>query len=403
MNDSPSTTRDAGKALPPHVTSGALAIGGVVLLVIALGWCLLFADGFSRWWHAYLTNVCFFVSISLGALFFVILHYLTGAKWSIVLRRISEMLAMAIPVLGLLMIPIAIAMLAGSDHLYSWNSAELRQTDELIQKKAPYLNATFFVVRSVIYFTIWTLMAGFFWRYSRAQDTGRQDADGGRVRRWSGPAMIVWAITVNFAAFDWLMSLEPHWFSTIFGVYFFSGAVVGFFAAVPPLLAIARRTGRIGNEITVEHEHDVGKLLFGFILFWAYIAFSQYMLIWYANIPEETFWFANRQQRPWLWISLLLIVGHFFLPFFGLMSRHSRRNPTGPAGLVLFCPGDALGRFVLGGDATVFCRSTADRSDRLTLLPGRRIGFCCRSFANGSRDTLHPGRRSRTCLLDRIP
>ncbi len=326
MNDSYPTNHATANGLLGRQPTLLLTAAGVLSIALSLGWSSWATDGIARWWHAYLINVCFFLSISLGALFFVILHHLTGATWSIVLRRLSELLAMAIPLLGLLMLPIGIALILGNAQLYPWNNSQIQLSDPLIQKKTAYLNATFFVVRSVIYFVVWSLLAWFFWRFSVRQDVGDQLESRQRVRRWSGPAMFAWAITVNFAAFDWLMTLEPHWFSSIFGVYFFSGCMVGFFATIPVALAIGRRTGRIAKQVTTEHEHDVAKLLFGFVMFWAYIAFSQYMLIWYANIPEETFWFALRQQRPWLWISLLLIVGHFFLPFFGLMSRSSRRN-----------------------------------------------------------------------------
>lgn len=326
MNEPSANAVDAWKGRVASQPLLYFALGGIALLILSLGWSLLFQDGLERWWHAYLVNVCFFVSISVGALFFVIVHHLTGAAWSVVLRRLAEIVAMAIPWLGVLMLPICVSLLLGGSLLYPWNDAELRASDPLIQHKAPYLNAGFFTARAVLYFVIWTLLAWFFWSHSLRQDSGPDPAGWARVRRWSGPAMIVFAITVNFAAFDWLMSLDPHWFSTIFGVYFFSGSVVGFLALLPLAMFLARRAGRIGTEITTEHEHDVAKLLFGFIMFWAYIAFSQYLLIWYANIPEETIWYAHRQHRPWVWVGLLLIGGHFFLPFFGLMSRHSRRS-----------------------------------------------------------------------------
>ena len=304
-----------------------LALGGIALLILSLGWSLLFKDGLECWWHAYLVNVCFFVSISVGALFFVIVHHLTGAAWSVVLRRLAEIVAMAIPWLGVLMLPICVSLLLGGSLLYPWNDAELRA-----QRRADPAQGTV-LERGVLHGAHRAVLrhldaAGVVLLVTFvATGLGPRPGRLARVRRWSGPAMIVFAITMNFAAFDWLMSLDPHWFSTIFGVYFFSGSVVGFLAFLPLAMFLARRAGRIGTEITTEHEHDVAKLLFGFIMFWAYIAFSQYLLIWYANIPEETIWYAHRQHRPWVWVGLLLIVGHFFLPFFGLMSRHSRRSP----------------------------------------------------------------------------
>ncbi len=311
---------ETGRLWRPLAVAGATALGG------ALTVSLLAEDGLSRWFHAYLLAVCFFLSISLGALFFVILQHLTGARWSVVTRRIAELLTTTIPLLGVMMLPILLPLLAGNSALYEWNDATLRASDPLIQAKGVYLNATFFAIRCVVYFAIWSLLSRFFLRNSLQQDETDGIKYAEKMRRYSGPAMIAFAITTNFAAFDWLMSLDPHWFSTIFGIYFFAGCVVAFFAALPILSVALQRQGYLANEITTEHYHDMAKLLFGFVMFWAYIAFSQYLLIWYANIPEETAWFLARQRAGWQFIGLLLVVGHFALPFFGLLSRSSRRN-----------------------------------------------------------------------------
>jgi hypothetical protein len=188
------------------------------------------------------------------------------------------------------------------------------------------LNANFFTIRAVVYFLVWTGIARYYWRCSQAQDaTGDKQLTLG-MQKWSGPAIILLALTLTFASFDWLMSLDAHWFSTIFGVYFFSGSAVGFVAALILGAQLLQKRGLLVQSITVEHYHDLGKLLFGFVFFWGYIAFSQYMLIWYANIPEETGWFMVRQTGGWLGISLLLLFGHFLLPFPGLLSRHVRRH-----------------------------------------------------------------------------
>lgn len=275
--------------------------------------------------HSYLTSICFVTSLSLGALFFVVLQHLTKSKWSVVLRRPAEIMAAATPWLLLLYLPLLLAILWGDSNLYSWNDAELVAHDEIVAGKAPFLNGPFFAARALLYFTVWGVIANFFWRCSIRQDqTGDVDLTL-RMQRWSGPAMIAFALTSCFAAFDWLMSLDPHWFSTIFGVYFFSGAVVGFLAALTLCAIILERGGRLPG-ITTEHFHDLGKLQFGFVFFWGYIAFSQYLLIWYANIPEETSWFATRQSGGWGAVSLLLLFGHLLLPFCGLMSRAAKRS-----------------------------------------------------------------------------
>ncbi len=278
--------------------------------------------------HAYLVGCCFVTSLALGALFFVILQHLTRAKWSVVLRRVAEVMAAAICWMPLFFLPIWLLILLGDGALYSWNDEAVRANDALVQGKAAYLNGPFFVLRSVLYFAIWGWMARYFWKNSVAQDQTGDPRLTGRMRRASAVAMIVYALTVCFAGFDWLMSLDPHWFSTIFGVYFFSGAVVAFFAALIVVVRILDHFKLLKTAVTAEHYHDLGKFLLGFVFFWAYIAFSQYLLLWYANIPEETGWYLVRQSNGWQWIAIALVVGHYFLPFCALMPRAAKRKPA---------------------------------------------------------------------------
>ncbi len=306
------------------VSPRSLMICGGLGLAVAVA-VSAFGDSVSRLAHAYLLGISFCLSISLGALFFVILQHLTNARWSVTTRRLAELLAAPMPVLGLLFVPVLLSLFAGSGALYHWNDAEAVAHDALLQHKKPFLNAPLFAIRCVVYFAAWIAMSRFFLRNSVAVDEGSDEAFR-RLRRYSGPAMLVYALTVNFAAFDLLMSLDPHWFSTIYGVYFFGGCAVAFFATLPLLAMFVQSHGAIKEAVTVEHFHDFGKLLFGFVFFWSYIAFSQYLLIWYANIPEETGWFSVRQNHGWEYVSLVLIVGHFALPFAGLMSRSVRRN-----------------------------------------------------------------------------
>ena len=303
-----------------------LATAGFTALAIASAIGGLSSEGIPGLLHAYLLSFCFFLSISLGAIFFVVLHHLAGARWSVVTRRVAEALSAAIPALAIMCLPIVVPMLFGSGQLFEWNNADLRATDDLIRAKAAYLNAPFFAFRCALYFGVWAVLSRFYLRNSVTQDATADVALSHTMRRFSGPAMIALGLTINFAAFDLLMSLDPHWFSTIFGVYFFAGCAVAFFAALPVACSLLQRFGYIQHEVTTEHYHDMAKLLFGFNMFWAYIAFSQYLLIWYANIPEETSWFLARQQGGWQLVSLLLIFGHFLLPFFGLMSRRARRD-----------------------------------------------------------------------------
>jgi hypothetical protein len=198
--------------------------------------------------------------------------------------------------------------------------------DEVLAGKSGYLNSTFFFVRVAIYFAIWIGLATFFRRSSLKQDENGDPALSLRMSRVAAPGLLLFALSLTFAAFDWIMSLDPHWFSTIFGVTYFSGAFMAFLAFTILFSMWLGKKGYLREAINVEHYHDLGKLMFAFMVFWTYVNFSQYMLIWYANLPEETHWFAVRAENGWGSIGTVLVFGHFFLPFAFLMSRHVKRN-----------------------------------------------------------------------------
>lgn len=300
---------------------------GLASVAVAFGFGLDRGDDLERFFHAYLTGYCYFLSISLGALFFVALGHATRAGWSVVVRRLAELLAANMPCLAVLFLPIVLALLAGGGGLYAWADPTVLAGDELLRHKAAYyLDPALFTLRAVLYFAVWIWLARFFLTRSLEQDRTGDPALTGRMERLGPPALLLFAVTVTFAAVDWLMSLEPEWFSTVFGVYYFSGAVVGLLAAMILLAMLLQATGRLTVSVTVEHYHDLGKLLLGFVVFWGYIAFSQYMLIWYANIPEETTWYLARQSGSWKWVSLILLFGHLLIPFFGLLSREAKRR-----------------------------------------------------------------------------
>jgi hypothetical protein len=282
--------------------------------------------------QTYLVSFAFFLSLSLGALFFVMLQHVTRAGWSVVVRRIAEAMAANVWLMAVLAIPIVL----GIEHLYHWAHPGVADHDPLIAAKAGFLNPGFFTIRLVVYFAIWSVLAWFFYRTSKAQDANPDPALTRRMEVLSAPGIVLFALSLNFAAFDLLMSLDPHWFSTIYGVYYFSASVLLFFAIMPKILLWLQMQGLLKNAVTVEHYHDIGKYLFAFGVFWAYIAFSQYLLIWYGNIPEETEWFLKRQTGEWTWISLTLLFGHFVLPFFLLISRHVKRRPLPLAIIGLF-------------------------------------------------------------------
>jgi hypothetical protein len=273
-----------------------------------------------------------FLSPSLGALFFVMLQHVTRAGWSVVVRRIAEAMATNVWLMAVLAIPIVLGM----EHLYHWAHPGAADHDPLIAAKVGFLNPGFFIARLVVYFAIWSVLAWFFYRTSTAQDVSGDPALSRRMEVLSAPGIVLFALSLNFAAFDLLMSLDPHWFSTIYGVYYFAASVLLFFAVMPKILLGLQSRGLLERAVTVEHYHDVGKFMFAFTVIWAYIAFSQYMLIWYGNIPEETQWYLKRQTGDWTWVSLALLFGHFVLPFLLLISRHVKRRPLPLAVIGIF-------------------------------------------------------------------
>ena len=305
----------------------AAVIFGVSNLAIALGLGVAEHDGMRHFWHSYLLAICFWTSLSLGALFFIAIQLLTRAGWSVVLRRVAEIFAASITVNAVTFVPVLVGLMLGQSSLYIWNDSTLAATDELIRNKTPYLNATFFVIRSIFYFAAWSYLARTFCRASFQQDSDGDSKTTLHLERLSAPALLVSALTVTFASIDWVLSLDPHWFSSIFGIYFFSGSMVGFLAALTLSVDLLQRRLGLLSMVTEKHRHDLGKFLFGFNCFWAYIAFSQYLLVWYANIPEETVWFKARQSGGWATVSLLLMAGHFVLPFLGLMPRRMKEIP----------------------------------------------------------------------------
>lgn len=314
---------DVGSWLMP-----VAGIGGAILIVAAWFVCLVFSEGnaFSRFSHAYLTTFCFFASISIGALFFVVIQHLTRAGWSVTVRRIAEVLAMCIVPMLILFLPIFIPVLFGSSALYEWAGSEWADADPIHKTKSAYLNSSFFAIRNILYFVIWGAMAWFFLGSSWSQDESGDKTLTLRMQKYSAPLIIVLAATVVFSSMDWEMSLAPMWFSTMWPVYFFAGGLLSAFAAMMLIALLMQRSGRVTDEITVEHYHDLAKFSFAFVFFWGYIAFSQFMLIWYANIPEETHWYDYRFKPGWAVVSALLIFGHLLIPFLGLMARTARRS-----------------------------------------------------------------------------
>ena len=295
--------------------SFAVGIAGILLCVVG------YLKDPEQFIHSYLVAYMFWVTICLGALFFTLMHHLTGAVWSTVLRHILDAIMSTIPLMAILWIPIGF----GIHDLYHWSHASAVAHDALLQAKAPYLNTTFFVVRTLIYFIIWSFLSIKLIKLSRSAVT---HADLDRMRKVSAIGTVLFALTFSFAMFDWLMSLDPHWYSTIYGVYLFGGAYLNAFVIIVLIVFLLKKSNILDGIVTEEHYQDLGKFMFGFIVFWAYISASQYFLIWYGNIPEETIWYKHRWVGSWKTVSLTLVFVGFVLPFIILMFRSVKRNLT---------------------------------------------------------------------------
>ena len=309
--------------IPPGHPWNRLPIVGAVCAVLGAAVCAMLGPADPRqFFFSWLVSFLFFLSLSLGALFFVLIQYAAQGGWGVVLRRIGETIFAMLPVMAALFLPV----LLGLHHLYEWTHADVVAQDALLRWKAPYLNVPFFLIRAALYFGLWSFIAVLYYRGSRGQDATGDPRVSARLRRFAGPAIIVLALTQTFASVDWIMSLTPHWYSTMFGVYFFAGSFVGFIALLSVVAVALRRAGLLDTVISADHLQDIGKFLFAFTAFWAYIAFSQFFLMWYANLPEETIWYQARMEGSWMTVSIVLMAGHFGVPFFYLMGRAVKRR-----------------------------------------------------------------------------
>lgn len=306
-------------------------LASLIIGVVGLGAALALSAGdWTLFGHAYLTGYMYFLTVSVAALFFVIIQHLTRAGWSATIRRIAELMAMNLATLGILVIPILV--LHGA--MYEWAHADA--ADPVMGPKLVWLNTNFFVIRIVIYFVVLSLLARWFLKHSLAQDADGDVAHTEVMQSYSGLTLVIFAITGSAVAFDLVMSLNPEWYSTMYAVYLFAGGMAGFFAWMILALRALQGRGIMTSSVNCEIYHDLGKWLFGFVFFWSYVAFSQYMLQWYANIPEETAWYAQRgattsdavnwtQAGPWPIVALVLLFGHSLIPFAGLLSRWCKR------------------------------------------------------------------------------
>lgn len=295
-------------------------VGALIGIALMVYWGMCYQANPERAVFSYLFAYLSALSIALGCMIFVILQHITRAGWSVLVRRVPEIAMVTMPLFVVLFLPIAF----NTHYLFPWT--HVGHLDEILEAKAPYLNISFFFVRAAAYFVVWLVIAFWFYKTSVSQDAGRHQEKTRKMWAMSAPAVIGFGLTATFASFDWLMSLQPHWYSTIFGVYFFSGCMLAALAFMILVYMLLQKAGVLTTVITKEHYHDLGKLMFAFTVFWAYIAFSQFMLIWYANIPEESEFYMHRLGHGWQTMSWLMPITNFFIPFFFLLSRHVKRQ-----------------------------------------------------------------------------
>ena len=318
MND----PRGALALQPDHILyrgQRAMLGAGVLGLAIAGAGGLIDPVQFFR---SYLVAYLFVTGITLGSLGLVSLNHVTGGRWGVVIRRVSESAMRTLPLLLVLFIP----LLLGLTHLYEWARPEVVLHDEVLQHKQPYLNVPFFVIRAGLYFAVWLIVARYLVRWSREQDTTGDPSVVRRLQFLGRGALLLYSLTMTFAAVDWAMSLEPHWYSTIYGILIIGGQVLSAFVFAISILMLLVDREPFATLVSPKQFHDLGNLMLAFVMLYAYFAFSQFLIIWSANLPDETPWYLARLSGGWQYLAMLLVVLEFVLPFTVLLSRDLKRN-----------------------------------------------------------------------------
>ena len=318
MSASTETYQAPETLLPGMKQFGTIA--AVLGLVLAgVGFAM---SGIDRFFQAYLVAYTFWVGIALGSLALLMIQHLTGGAWGVVMRRPMEAAVRTLPVMAVLFIPIILGM----HSLYEWSTPE-GAADPIIQAKSLYLNTPFFIGRQVFYFLVWSGLGLTLTNWSTEHDRTGDPALVKKMEMLSGAGVLIYGLTVTFAAVDWTMSVNPHWFSTIWGMLYAVGQGLSTFAFCIVVLVMLSTVPPLDKVITHHHLHDIGKLLFAFLMLWAYLTFSQFLIIWSANLPEEIPHYLNRIEGGWQYITIAVIILHFILPYALLLSRDLKRNP----------------------------------------------------------------------------
>jgi hypothetical protein len=327
----PAGLPDSAAPLPASAVAG----GARLLFAVLLGTGAMLVIGAlaspKQFYHSYLFGYVLALDIALGALFWTLIHHVADAGWSVGLRRVFENMTRALLPLAILFVPVLIGTFSGN--LHSWyafvHGPEPTEghLKHLWHVKHTYFATPFLLARLALYFAVWLTYSVMMRRWSAKQDAVGGIALTRKMQWWAPSGVALLALTSTFFAFDILMSLQYSWFSTIYGVYFWAGGIRGSLSMVVLIVLALRATGHLRNTITMEHLHDVAKIMFGFTVFWTYIAFSQYFLIWYGNMPEETQFYLLRRNGSWYALSILLPILYFVVPFFLLLPRAHKRSP----------------------------------------------------------------------------
>jgi hypothetical protein len=276
----------------------------------------------TQFFQSYLTAYMFVLGVTLGCLALGMVHQLSGGAWGIVIRRPIGAASRVLPVLTVLFLPIVLGM----HRLYEWTDADLVAHDEILQQKHAYLNVPFFLIRAAAYFLVWNALSYFLNAWSLEQDRTGDPRLARRMQLMSAGGLVAYGLTITFASFDWLMSLEPHWYSTIYGVLIIGGQGLSAMAFLIVALVWLSRRAPLSGIVGPSHFHDLGNLMLAFVMLWAYFSFSQYLIIWAGNLPAEIAWYLHRLQTGWRFIGLTLVVFHFVAPFCLLLSRRVKRQ-----------------------------------------------------------------------------
>lgn len=307
--------------------AGLWFVGIVGLIAAAVGAGSTGEHGTAHAMAAYHVGFLFALGLCLGCLGLTMILQQFNAGWSAAIRRQAENIASLIPLVFVLFLPIAILEIAVTHgKLFHWMDTHHAAHDPIIQAKSGYLNIGRWVFCAVLFFAVWTFFALKLRGFSVRQDETGDKWLTAKARRMSSYGLLIFALTTAFASFDWLMSMDPHWFSTMFGVYFFAGSMMSCIALIILVLGVLRMRGKLEGVVTAEHFHDLGKLLLSFTIFWAYVTFCQYFLIWYSNIPEETAFYNYRAHSGFDKLGIVLCFGHFLIPFVILLFREVKRN-----------------------------------------------------------------------------